>query len=103
MVKFCTKIACEEYAFFYKRNENLTNELFRYDYTYKCKCLAAKDLFTIDDEGYLYFVSRMQQFIKRHEEKVSLIEIEKEIIESGIVSNALAVPIRERGEEDQCH
>lgn len=83
----------------YFKDEALTKTTFWYDIECNCRALSTGDIFSIDQEGYLYFVSRTQQFVKRNEEKISLILVEKEILKLGIVSNVLAVSIREHGYE----
>lgn len=57
------------------------------------KVLHSGDLFRIDEDGYLYFVSRMDDIIKSRGEKISPIEVEHVIAELAEVQEVAVVGV----------
>lgn len=57
------------------------------------KILLSRDLFKMDDEGYLYFVSRKDDIIKSGGERISPREIEDILYEIDGVSEAAVIPV----------
>jgi long-chain acyl-CoA synthetase len=57
------------------------------------RMLCAQDQFTIDEEGFLYFVGRSDDIIKTRGEKVSPIEVENAIFDIGGVKEAAVVGV----------
>jgi len=57
------------------------------------KVLYTGDLFTVDEEGYLYFVSRKDDIIKSRGEKVSPCEVEQVIYELPEVQEAAVIGV----------
>lgn len=84
----------------YYLDENLTREKF-----VKSKDgiigLHTGDIFTMDEDGFLYFVSRTQNYIKIREKRVSPLSIEREILNKcEDIKECLVVPLREIEKED---
>ncbi len=77
----------------YWRSPELTAQRFRLDPLSGQMALHTGDLFKMDEEGYLYFVSRKDDIIKSRGEKVSPLEIENIVCEMEGVSQAVAVGI----------
>lgn len=64
--------------------------------------LHTGDIFKRDAEGFLYYVSRTQNFIKIREKRVSPLSIEREILDCcKDIKECLIVPLRETGKEDK--
>ncbi|MBE9510638.1 MAG: AMP-binding protein [Bacteroidetes bacterium] len=84
----------------YWNNEELTKEMLKQGTIPGEKILCAQDWFTMDEEGYLYFLGRNDDIIKTRGEKVSPIEIEKIIYKiNGIKEVAvLGIPDKILGE-----
>ena len=59
------------------------------------KVLFTGDLFRMDEEGYLYFVSRKDELIKTRGERVSPKEIENVLYEMDAVAEAAVIPIKD--------
>lgn len=59
------------------------------------KVLFTGDLFRMDEEGYLYFVSRKDDLIKTRGERVSPREVENAIYELDGVAEVAVVPVRD--------
>jgi long-chain acyl-CoA synthetase len=57
------------------------------------RMLCAQDHFTVDDEGFLYFVGRTDDIIKTRGEKVSPIEVENSIFDVDGVKEAAVVGV----------
>ena len=57
------------------------------------RMLCAQDHFTVDDDGFLYFVGRSDDIIKTRGEKVSPIEVENAIFDIEGVKEAAVVGI----------
>ena len=57
------------------------------------RVLQTGDLFTMDEEGYLYFVSRKDDIIKSRGEKVSPSEIENAVCRLEGISEAVVVGV----------
>ena len=84
----------------YFGDEKLTREKYvqRDDGTIE---LHSGDIFTMDEEGFLYFISRTQHYIKIREKRVSPLSIEREIREKcDKITDCLIVPLRETSKED---
>lgn len=84
----------------YYGDEKLTQEKFvrKEDGTVE---LHSGDIFSMDEDGFLYFVSRTQNYIKIREKRVSPLSIEREIKEKcDKIDDCLIVPLRETAKED---
>ena len=57
------------------------------------RMLCAQDHFTVDEEGFLYFVGRSDDIIKTRGEKVSPIEVENAIFDIEGVKEAAVVGV----------
>ena len=77
----------------YWRSPELTAIRFRPGSTPRERLLYTGDLFRVDDEGYLYFVSRKDDIIKCKGEKVSPLEIENAVCELEGVALAAVVGV----------
>lgn len=77
----------------YWRAPELTEQRFRPGPTPGEKVLYTGDLFRMDEEGFLYFVSRMDDIIKVGGEKVSPREVEETVCRLEGVSEAAVVPV----------
>lgn len=63
--------------------------------------LHTGDIFTMDEDGFLYFVSRTQNFLKIREKRVSPLTIEREIMNNSEgIMECLIVPLREPSMHD---
>ncbi|KWX87809.1 hypothetical protein AMQ83_10805 [Paenibacillus riograndensis] len=78
----------------YFNDEQLTQDKYRYNKELKELELFTGDLFKMDEQGYLYFISRTQFFIKRRGQRISPLFIEDKINEIACVIDCVVIPVR---------
>jgi long-chain acyl-CoA synthetase len=83
----------------YYKDKILTKDRYRYNKELKITELYTGDLFKKDKEGYLYFISRTQLFIKRRGQRISPFSIEDEISDIAEIENSIVIPVRFKNEE----
>ncbi|EKS7870104.1 hypothetical protein COD78_28215 [Bacillus cereus] len=83
----------------YYGDDELTNERYRYNNKLNILELYTGDLFKKDKDGFLYFISRTQFFIKRRGQRISPVIIEELICRIEDIKDSVIVPVRTNGEE----
>lgn len=78
----------------YYNDEQSTKKRYKYNDELQRMELYTGDLFKMDKEGYLYFISRTQFFIKKRGQRLSPIIIEKHVNKIPGVIDSVAVPVR---------
>ncbi|AMW99780.1 hypothetical protein ATY39_10215 [Rummeliibacillus stabekisii] len=78
----------------YYKDEILTKEKYKYNEKTGETELYTGDIFKKDTEGYLYFLSRTQFYIKKRGQRVSPLVIESYINELNGVLDSVVVPLR---------